>query len=249
MLRTNLCIVGFPKCGTTALARFLADSPAMNFTRRKENFETPIFMPEQSASGAVYESGKVNGHKFSAYAYNPVAMRNLILDNADCLTIFTVRSSASALMSWRDMHRRLALTSTGTHYVNKTETRKKFFSECSLDEYYQAYAYDRLRYAAYIAQYMNMNPRHNVLVVGQRRTSEDAAGVVNRIHDMVGVTPPVTYLAGLPTGHKPKGDRDLSKASLSPFVIEALLANDQALIDFLATLPQDRVMLAADGRL
>jgi hypothetical protein len=248
-LKTDFCLVGFPKCGTTALVRLLAASPALNLARTETSYETPIFFPKLEAKGVKYVRGKPNGHKFSAYIYSPQAMEALIGDSPKALIILSVRDSASALMSWRDMHRKIATDNRKGHFTTASEEARAYYMNCSLEEYFHSYADSRLNYAAYIRELLSVHPGLNYLIIGQRRLSEDARGVMTEIHDRLKVKAPQAYLDELPQGYRPRGNRDITQTEISPDVTATLAGKDQALLDFLATLPQDRVMLAADGRL
>lgn len=248
-MKTDFCIVGFPKCGTTALVRLLATSPALNLAKTETSYETPIFFPKLEAKGVKYVRGKPNGHKFSAYIYSPQAMEDLIGDSPKALIILTVRDAASALMSWRDMHRKIATDNRQGHFTTASDEARSYYMNCSLEEYFHSYADSRLNYAAYIRELLAVHPGLNYLIVGQRRLSEDARGVMTDIHRRLGVEAPADFLEGLPTGHRPRGNRDITQTEISPEVTAALSGKDQALLDLLATLPTDRVMLASDGRL
>lgn len=246
MLKTDFCVIGFPKCGTTAVVSLLAASPDLNITAGRTK-EFPYYIRSQDPGPLDYVEGKRNGHKFSGYIYNNDGMTDLLAENPEALLIITVRSAESALMSWRQMHRSIAKKNTVEHLTTKDRASRKFFKNCTIDEYYESYAKRRLKYAQHIENLLTRFPSANYVVIAQRRLSEDAATVMTELHERMGLTPSPDYIAGLPDGHKARGVRAPGSSGVSEEIAKVLVKRDAELAKLLSRLEPSRVMLAADG--
>lgn len=246
MLKTDFCVIGFPKCGTTAVVNLLQDSPDIHISSGRTK-EFPFYIAGMDPGPLNYDETKRNGHKFSAYIYNHEAMTALLADSPDALLLITIRSAESALMSWKQMHRSIAKANKVDHLTTKDRATRKFFMNCSIDEYYESFARGRLKYAQHIENLLTAFPQANYLVLAQRRLSEDARTVMTQIHERIGLTPSEAYLESLPSGHKAKGARERGASGVSPKVARSLERRDAELAALLSRLDPERVLLASDG--
>jgi hypothetical protein len=244
----DFCLIGFPKCGTTATIRMLKESPALKVHyAASDKPESPFYVPARNLTKPAPEAGKANGHKFSAYIYSNTNVRGILADKPDSLLLINVRPSGEALLSWRDMHRGIARGEGSTHFVTRDD-RREFYATCSEVEYFEYYAKTKIHYAEIIRKFLRMAPQANYLIITQQRLSRDARGVMKEIHDRLGVSAPDSYYETLPAGHKPRGSRDLGARVDSPQVVDQLRAYDADLIALMSELDPSRVLRAeSDG--
>jgi hypothetical protein len=237
----DFCVIGFPKCGTTATIRMLKESPALKVHFRNGKPEAPFFI-DAGAERPEAEPGIVNGHKFSAYVYNRAALSAILAEKPDALLLINVRPAGEALLSWRDMHREIATRNTAVHFTTQTEETRAFYMNCTEVEYYHAYAKARLDYAQRIRQLLETWPRANLVIVTQQRLSSDARGVMINLHDRLGVTAAASFLDALPKGYKPKGSRDVDDRITDPEVAAELRELDWDLLALVDQLDPSRVL-------
>jgi hypothetical protein len=243
----DFCVIGFPKCGTTATIRMLRESPPLKVHFNNNKPEAPFYVPAKQLAKPAPEPGKVNGHKFSAYIYANNVTKLILDEKPDALMVINVRPAGEALLSWRDMHRKIAYREESVHFAAAADQRD-FFRTCSEAEYFEAYAKQRLNYAQKIRKFLEMAPDANILLITQPRLSRDARGVMKEIHDRLGVDAPDAFYEALPSGHKPKGPRDFAERIDDPDVVAHLKALDAELLELMAELDPARVLRAdADG--
>jgi hypothetical protein len=242
----DFCVIGFPKCGTTATVRMLKESPRLKVHFNNNKPESPFYVPAQNLVKPAPEPGKVNGHKFSAYIYANNVTSLILADKPDALMLINVRPAGEALLSWRDMHRTIADREGATHFAAAAD-RRDFFRTCTEAEYFETFAKPRLHYARNIRKFLQMAPDANYLIITQPRLSRDARGVMKEIHDRLGVDAPASYYEALPSGHTPKGSRDYAERVADPGVVGELLEYDRDLLALLDGLDPSRVLRSEAG--
>ncbi|MGH8046830.1 MAG: sulfotransferase domain-containing protein, partial [Chthoniobacterales bacterium] len=185
MAATDFCIAGFPKCGTTAVAQFFQQSPLFHVAEMSDrgHFEAPFFKGDGPIPEIPGVPGRINGHKCSSCAWSIKVLHRIHCANRACLFLFCVRDARSALVSWRAMHRAMALNEKTTwHFVHRTAETREFFSTCSLAEYFREYAADRLRHAESLERFHSALPHARFAIISQRKLATDAAGVMRALH-------------------------------------------------------------------
>lgn len=238
-MKTDFCIVGFPKCGTSALARFLERSQHINLMKMNGKYEAPLFINKAPSIDAHYQEGLLNGHKYTAYAYSLQAMQSILENSPQALIIFCVRDIETALYSWHNMHRRIAIKGDPqTHFVNQDEETQRFYRECSVEDYYWKFARDRLTYAAHINRILEKWADVKFALVSQLRLAQDAKTVVSRLHELMGKSADPEYLDKLPQQHESFGDTARSKTKLPEEISAELKANNAALLELIDSLPE-----------
>ena len=238
-MKTDFCIVGFPKCGTSALVRFLERSQHINLLKMNGKYEAPLLISKTPPIDAHYQEGLLNGHKYTAYAYSLQTMQSILENNPQALIIFCVRDSETALYSWHNMHRRIAIKGDPqTHFVNQDEETQRFYRECSVQDYYRKFARDRLTYAAHINRIIAKWTDVKYALVSQMRLANDAKTVVSRLHELMGKTADPEYLDNLPQRHESFGDAARSKTKLPQEISTELKANNDALLELIDSLPE-----------
>jgi hypothetical protein len=172
---TEIVIVGFPKCGTTALYERLAkDHDVQALTKPGESKE--LAWPRIRDMKVVVAPEKLLVHKFTAYIFNPEALHFLARRNPQALFVLCIRNPARSLVSWHNMHAQIArgeLRSENHFAWNERE----FYASCSLGAYYEHFAKKRLQYDAWLNTALELLPAGRLAVVSQERMAQDIASV------------------------------------------------------------------------
>ncbi|ODA68724.1 Sulfotransferase domain protein [Methyloligella halotolerans] len=237
---TDYCIVGFPKCATTALARLFEAHPDCHLAKLNGRYESPYFRLGDLDPSSDYKRGKINGHKYAAYANSLEQMDRIYTSNPDALFVFCVRSSRSVLFSWWKMHRRVAHRNLPHHPINQDEERRHFHLNCTPEEYFARFASLWMRYGEKIERFRDRFPDGRFSVVSQERLARDPSGVMRNLLGTLGVEATSQYLESLPAGHEAKGDKIRKEISLSADVSRKLKQLDEELDAVLETLPQQQ---------
>jgi hypothetical protein len=244
VLPLDFTVIGFPKCGTTAMIRMLAASPAL-FVSSQRKREADALM---AAGGPVPpDPPRPHGNKFAGNVYQSGSLGRMLAENPDVLFVIGVRPSGGAMLSWFEMHRAIALRNQTRHFAAATEEARAFYSTCTEVEYYTAYARDRLKYAEQLRRIFALKEGLNYVIVSQARLAQDARGVARDIHARLGVSADEAYYDALPTGHTPKGSRDFTARIPSPHIVAELLQNDRDLLALLDTIDPSRVLRSEAG--
>ncbi|OYW64524.1 MAG: hypothetical protein B7Y26_07265 [Hydrogenophilales bacterium 16-64-46] len=114
MIRPNFFIVGAPKCGTTALASYLRDHPAVFLTDPKEphffatDMDVHRYVRTEEAYLALFKHAKQHHHAIGeasvGYLFSAVALANIRRFNPDARIIAMVRNPVDMVQS---LHRQL----------------------------------------------------------------------------------------------------------------------------------------------
>jgi hypothetical protein len=246
LMKTDFCVVAFPKCGTTAIASMLDASPNVCLAKANGKMESPFFVPDRKLGPPPYEAGKLNGHKYSAYLYSINLMRSILEDSPRVLFIIMVRSAGAALLSWRQMHQQMAERNEPNHFVTRSEEARKFYIEASLEDYYREYADKPLDYAQQIERLQKFLPKANFVVISQRRLAEAPLEVIAYIHARLGAFAEADYLNSLPKGYTSRGNRDLGAMGLSQGLLASLAEKDAKLYAILEKLDPSDVLLGPE---
>jgi hypothetical protein len=114
----NFFLIGAPRCGTTALSRYLADNPQVCFSRPKEPHYFSLLAPHASPNDleTAYlvryfshyrESHKVIGEGSVSYLYSPYALQKILSLNPQAKFITLLRNPLEMLPSY---HLRMRFT-------------------------------------------------------------------------------------------------------------------------------------------
>lgn len=240
-IRTDFCIVGFPKCGTTAVARFLERSPHCHLAKLDDKYESPFFGQANIEPSEYYVSEKLNGHKYTAYAYSFAAIRKMLERNPETLFIFCVRDSHAALLSWWNMHRRIAKSGVPAgHFANRTKEDADFYANCSPSEHFERYSGSRLAYAERIDAVRRKFPAARLLVIRQEDLGRHPRSAMTRVHDALGVAASRDYLAKLKKSRRSFGSRASKNIDVSARIAAELDAYNDKLDSLMRELPAEQ---------
>ncbi len=234
-LKTHFAIVGFPKCGTSALLSMLAQNtdvhviagPRAIESGYSRDIEMPLFVDRTELSEGLGRAGLVNGHKYSAYAFSKKALRNLFNHNNKMLIIVCVRHPRKSLISWHQMHRSFAINGSINHFTGRTPEDREFYMNCNLQEYYDRYAGSRLRYDFFVGNVFDVFPAEQVVVVAQERLALDPFAPTARISELLGCRNEQASKSEV-APHIGHADRVAGMSGLNPDVVANLDATHAA---------------------
>jgi hypothetical protein len=170
----DFVITGFPKCGTSALARGLERLEGVRLDRDGGQLESPFFADDagvarlRALAPGEPGDGRIRGHKFTAYVYNPAALRRAAALCPQAVFIACIRDPLRALLSWREMHRRIAAENRlPRHPVNASEESRAFYQGASIEDYYHRFARPRLAYTRHLQRLVSLVGPAPLVVVSQ----------------------------------------------------------------------------------
>ncbi|MBI1264357.1 MAG: hypothetical protein GC187_06455 [Alphaproteobacteria bacterium] len=189
----SLVVVGFPKCGTSALIRELGRREGVKVLTAP-NGALELVWPAIKAHEAQATLGHVTlsdtrlvCHKFAAYMFNKKAIQYLAED-INRKFVVCIRDPARSLVSWWNMHKNIAISGESKNHFAYKE--RDFYANCDVGSYYIRYAKDRLRYDRYIASLLNEVGVERVFVVSQERMASNLLLAADRILEFSGATAP-----------------------------------------------------------
>jgi hypothetical protein len=171
---SRLTIAGYPKCGTSALIREIKKDPRTALVTNPDGSLELAWPRIKEIEDGNEPVAELVVHKFTAYIYNMRAVDYL----ADDLTrrfVLCIRDPLKAVVSWYLMHQRIAKDGKQTnHFAFKN---RDFYANCTVDEYFEAFAKERTDYAANLEKLVRRAGLRRVLVVSQERMAADTAAV------------------------------------------------------------------------
>ena len=224
----EITVLGFPKCGTSALMRAFKADPEVDVLRAPQG-TYEITWPLIRTLRPEPKPGRVLAHKFTAYAFNPAALAWLAEVNSAGLLVLCVRDPARALVSWHNMHRSFAQTGKRkSHFAWK---ERDFYAECSLSDYYDRFAAERLCYDEYLTAVLRMVPKARLAVISQERMAENIDSVRDYLKDLARgeeTSPPAPAAS---EGAKHEGYADKADVDLDPAIRRELAGVQRRLSD------------------
>ena len=171
----EIAVLGFPKCGTTALMRALESAEGIDVLRTPE-MTLEIAWPAIRTMPRTARPGHILAHKFTAYVYNAEALTYLRDSNPDLHCVLCIRDPRKALVSWHNMHRRIATDGKTTGHFAWVE--REFYATCDLTAYYKRFARDRLAYDRYLEELLKIVPAKRLTVVSQESMARNMNSIV-----------------------------------------------------------------------
>lgn len=168
--KKQIVIVGFPKCGTSALFRSLETLDQIH-ALRSESGHIELPWPAIRDVTEKTPAGKTRLHKFPGYVYNKKAVTFLAQQKPKPLFVVCIRDPKRALVSWWNMHRNIARSDTPSDHFAYNE--RAFYGTCDVDEYYKRYAKERLDYSAHLKHLASEVGRKQIVVVSQERMAQN----------------------------------------------------------------------------
>jgi hypothetical protein len=163
------------------------------------------------------------------------------------MLVVCVRDPKKSLVSWREMHRRIAVQGASTeHFVNQSAESRRFYTEAPLEDYYRRYARERLTYAAHIERMRELVPNHPMVLVSQEFMAARMQRVLQVLAKRLRLPPPTPKPVAA-KAHRGVGD-ELEPEGLSDETRAELAAERNKLnVLFAAWRKLPRVAVLADN--
>ena len=220
----EITIVGFPKCGTSALIRRFEEEEDVHVIRSAGGSVDAKF-PDR----ANLPLDKIIVHKCPSYVLKREDLEQLKGEIApDAQIVLCFRRLPRVLLSWHNMHRRIARTGAHlqpNHFVHRDP---EFWAHCSVDDYYHRSVH-RFRIDMFFDQMLRVFPAERVTVVAQERMARSVANVVKLLKGEA----PVEDETEMHRGYA-----DKAQLPIEPAVLDALEENYQR---FMALVAQSKV--------
>lgn len=230
----EIVVLGFPKCATSALVKALSGASDTRLLRAKSGalelpFESLMDVRPQDMTDDILI------HKYAAYVYAPSSMRQLFEINPRMTAVLCYRNPVKILVSWWNMHRKIA--QTGSDPAHFAYQERAFYADCSIEDYYETFAKPRMGYAALLARLLRFFPADRLLAVDQAAFARDPEGVRDAILEVsrTGVRTPLSE-TGSKTGFR--GFADTTTVDVPDAIQQALQADYMA---FKATLRESGI--------
>lgn len=173
-MKPEITIIGFPKCGTSALIRCFLDDPEIRTLRTPEG-AIEVAWPLIRDIRPEPETDRILVHKYSSYAFSRNSLRYLVEVNSNNLLVLCVRDPARSLVSWHNMHRSIARSGKQPQHFAWKE--RDFYADCTLSDYYGRFASSKLQYDRHLASILKVVPKERLVVVSQERMAQDIHSV------------------------------------------------------------------------
>ena len=170
--KLNLICGGFPRCGTTAFAKYFDKYTNVKVLKEPNTgfYEYNALNGEEICKhyNSEIHSGDHVFHKFSGYTKThslPLAMSRIGTDRNNTILLLMLGNQYERLRSWHAFQKSKAIES-----IDKTDfgdEKHKFHSECSLREYYNDIGHKRIDYLTALQKITKSNEGFRILVVCQ----------------------------------------------------------------------------------
>jgi Sulfotransferase domain len=195
ILKTDWVVAGFAKCGTSALVRYLSAMPMINVATSNEDgtgLEINYFLDKSKLDSnylqARYKTGFLNGHKYAAYLQLPkteYALERMIAENPRIKIIVCIRPIKSVLVSWYNMHKKIAKTGElGSHNMCKDSQTRLYYLTITLDDYFEKF-YQRLEYCRLLEQLFNIFPSSQVHIMSMNSLALNPYDTLSKVYQFI----------------------------------------------------------------
>lgn len=180
-LSPHITVIGFPKCATTALMFTLDADPDIDVLQTPE-FGMELPWPEIKKRLAEPATGeRILAHKFTAYVQNDEALGYLCENAPNTRFVLCVRDPIKLLISWHNMHRRLATTGEFPDHFAWVE--RDFYATCSIEDYYARHAESWLRYDESLQKLLRIIPARQLSVLSQESMARNMDNIAATLKD------------------------------------------------------------------
>ena len=189
--KLNLICAGFPRCGTTALAKYFEEFSNAKVLRDPN---TGAYEYNGFSDGDIdeyYNSELISAdhifHKFSGYTYmNSIStLFRLALEvRKNTALLFMLGNQYDRLRSWHAFHRSKAVS--GTDKSHFTYANREFYANCTLREYYNEFAIKRIDYLEALKKIVYTAEARNVFVVKQEDLRQHPDKVLRLLSNQLG---------------------------------------------------------------
>lgn len=201
----EIVVMGFPKCGTSALMRALRTDPTVDVLYSPT---TGLEIPWPDIKELAYRpgAGRILGHKFTGYIFTPSAWLYLRDTNPDSRIVLCVRHPRKSLISWHNMHRRIA--TSGENKKHFAWQERAFYATCGIGEYYTHFAQSKLRYDAMLQELLDVIPADRICLLSQESMAHNMDNITTTLKDAArGNVYPIPTASGNGTPHEAYADQ------------------------------------------
>lgn len=220
----EIVVLGFPKCGTSALVKSLSTATDTQLLRTKSGaLEVPYealvnVRPQQVTDDILI-------HKYAAYMFAPSMMRKLFLINPDMNAVLCYRDPERILISWWNFHRLIA--KSGDHPTHFAYKERVFYENCSIEDYYETFAKSRMCHTALLTRLLKLFPADMLVAVEQEAFAKYNQSVSDSVLEFAR-TGIKTLLPGTVAQQGFKGFADTVKVDMPEYIQIALRAEKVA---------------------
>lgn len=174
----EIVIVGFPKCGSTALIKALeGDADVASLHGADGGFEVP--WPEIKRARVAAAPEQIVAHKCVSYAFKRKALAYLERRNPRGIAVLCIRDPKQALISWHNMHRSIARRGKNkSHFAWRD---RAFFLAADHDLYFRRFARKKMNYHKHFKTLAETFPKDRIVVVSQERMAADIRSVADYV--------------------------------------------------------------------
>lgn len=174
-MNSEVVVIGFPKCGTSALMRKFAADPAFDvLTNPSGGLEIP--WPQIQKVKRSWRDGVINAHKFTGYIFSKRALDFLGTSNPQSLIVLCIRDARKSLVSWHRMHGDIARSAKASDHF--AYAQRDFYATCTIEQYFERYAQRNLQYDKFFLKLRKTVTAERIIVVAQERMADDMDALV-----------------------------------------------------------------------
>jgi len=177
----DLAILGFPKCGTSALFRELALLPQVSSVRAASGSMEVSLSELDRVFDCQHREFLV--YKYAAGIYSQKYIEIIYQARPSTKFVLCHRNPIKSLVSWHNMHRNIARKQEPLSHFAARES--DFYSNCSVLEYYEKFAKPMLRYDKHFERLARLVPGESIICISQHalaaRTVEVASTVLSAV--------------------------------------------------------------------
>ena len=203
--RVGFIGVGFPKCGTTWLAKVISEHPLIDFSKGKEPhyFLSPDYEgwdqtrfchieTDREYSKQFQNDGRVKGDYSVLYAYDPSCAERIYKYHPEVKIIICYRDPVRFLQSafWMEKASYYATRPYKGSHVYYGQRLADTFDDQFLtfqDSKYTKYWLEKAKFLSYTQAYLGLFPSENVLVVNIDHYNENRSNLVRECYEFLGV--------------------------------------------------------------
>jgi hypothetical protein len=183
-MKKEIVILGFPKCGTTALlSAFISDPEVEVLKPPSGGLEVQWPLIQELDKGHI-QNCKIICHKYVAYIYSTEALAYLVASNPESILTLLIRHPLKSLYSWHKMHQSIAISGRyPNHFAYK---ERDFYAACSIEDYYEKFAKNKLDYYKHLKNLMAIVPPERLVVINHNNLSSNMELIVDYLKKLSG---------------------------------------------------------------
>jgi hypothetical protein len=168
----NIICAGFSRCGTTALAKYIETYADIEVLRAPRTGAYEYKAIDENGITEYYsdklETAKNLFHKFSGYTYiKDIAksFNEILKQRENTALIFLIGDPYDRLQSWHAFHKSMAIS--GTDKLHFTYSDRDFYSKCSLKDYFDKFANNRIDYKYILDNLLDSLDHDKIIILKQ----------------------------------------------------------------------------------